>query len=1336
MEQPLRVRLFGSPELALANNARGTLATRKAWGLLAYLTRHAPSVSRSTLAALLWPELTEERGRRNLSRELTKLSALAPTSIAADYHAVGWISQGVWIDASAAEALLHTSRPQATSALAEAVTLYRGPFLDGFFLDGCAEFESWLVRERGFWQQQVARALEQLVTHHLELGEFDAAQAHARRWLELEPWQEEAHYGLMMALARAGRRTEALAQFDLCRRALACELDAAPRAATLVLAEQIRTGAFEPPELPALRVPLVPSAPPVSPQRVPNPAPAVARFFGRAAESAALARLLDIERCRIVAVLGMGGIGKTTLAAQTVRELAEGFDALVWRSLLNAPPLLELLRACLPALGASPASIPILLDDQLTLLLDCLRQQRCLLVLDNAESVLLDGERVGRYRPGYEEYGQLLRTVASYEHQSCVLLTSRELPPPLPQLAADSPLVATLRLSGLDPDAGEALLSARGLTATKEAGALVARYSGNPLALALVADAIHELYDGDLAAFLRADSVLFDDIRAVLDQQWARLTAIEQDVLLWLAVCREPCDVGDIERVLVPAAPTHRVRDALRSLQRRSLVEPGSARFGLQNVVLEYLSERLIDAVFEELVQGVWRHFTSHALMQAQALEYVRQSQQRLLLAPVTQRLEAHLTSAGLQRALHTGLTKLRMADTIVQGYAGGNALNLLLHLGVDLRDADFSRLSVWQADLRHARLPRVSFVGSDLRGSAFNEALHNSYALAWSPDGVLLASCVGAGEIRLWRTSDWQLVGSCVGPNTFVWHLAFNPTSELLASCGDDGVVRVWDVVACQPVYTLRGHRHAVQSLDWSPDGAQLITGSRDNTARIWHMERTTLLHELCGHADRVRWVAWSPNGNLVATASFDHTAVLWDACTGTRRATLAHPQEVHALAWHTNGRLLATSCFDRQVRVWDVTTCEVIRTITEPTHFAYQIAWSPDGTLIAGGGARALRIWDVASETLHAALLGHNQNVAYAVWSPNGSRLASRSETSIRVWDLASERPLIILQGTSLDVYQIGRSLDGRLFATTHIDNLIRIWDIASGSVIRTLQGPTDAIMGVSFSPDGASIAAAGLDGYLRIWDVANGLLRRALRPGRAPIDCLARSPDGSVLATGCSDGSVWFWDGEQGQALTVLRGHSLPITSITWSPDGTTLFTSSEDRTLCEWDLATEQVRAVLPTDGRSVYGIVFNPSSTTFYGTCNDETLRVWDTQTRQIVHRLPSEKIVVGIYRSPDPCRFATSGEGVVLVWDRASGKRVHRLCHHTFLGPARFVDDGRTLLTGSDDGTICFWDVSSGALLRELPTPGPYEGMRIGGATGLSAVQRDALRLLGAVDDM
>jgi hypothetical protein len=282
-------------------------------------------------------------------------------------------------------------------------------------------------------------------------------------------------------------------------------------------------------------------------------APDTVGFVGRAEELALLGRWVLQERCRVVAVLGIGGIGKTSLAARLAQQAAPSFERVYWRSLRNAPPTSEWLAGAIGFLADQQLVPPASESERITMLLQVLRARRCLLVLDNSETLFEAGQREGRYRTGMQGYGRILQAVGETSHQSCLVLTSREAPPELAVLGGG---VRGLELHGLGAAEAQALLADKLLHGDPQAWvSLVDRYGGNGLALKIVAETIRQVYDGDVAAFL-ADaaatySTVFGGIRRLLDTQAERLSPVERDLLTRLVVEREPISLAELLSVAV-----------------------------------------------------------------------------------------------------------------------------------------------------------------------------------------------------------------------------------------------------------------------------------------------------------------------------------------------------------------------------------------------------------------------------------------------------------------------------------------------------------------------------------------------------------------------------------------------------------------------------------------------------------------------------------------------------------------------------------------------------------------------------------------------------------------
>src|SRR5579883_2956271 len=373
-------------------------------------------------------------------------------------------------------------------------------------------------------------------------------------------------------------------------------------------------------------------------------------FYGRETELAQLWQWVVPERCRVVGLLGIGGIGKSTIAVKAALQMQTEFELVVWRSLANAPPLDELLASVLkfllPFQGEDPV-IPVPINEKLSKLMQSLRSHRCLLVLDNAETIL-QREPVGQWRSGYEGYGQLLRTIGETSHRSCLLLTSREKPRDMALMEGTQSLVQSLPLSGLTAADGRAIFWQKGAFTGSDAEwqTLIHHYGGNPLALKLVAAATQDLFNGSITEvmpYLSQGLAVFEDIRDLLNRQFNRISEAEQKTLFWFAIHREPVSIADIRENVVNRATQQQIPNLIHSLLRRSLIEKvkptpmakTDGLFFLQPVVMEYVTERFVQQICAEFETQQLRFLRTHTLLRVQAKDYIQAIQARLVVQPV-----------------------------------------------------------------------------------------------------------------------------------------------------------------------------------------------------------------------------------------------------------------------------------------------------------------------------------------------------------------------------------------------------------------------------------------------------------------------------------------------------------------------------------------------------------------------------------------------------------------------------------------------------------------------------------------------------------------------------
>jgi hypothetical protein len=576
----------------------------------------------------------------------------------------------------------------------------------------------------------------------------------------------------------------------------------------------------------------------------------VGQFEGRQAELEQLHCWLQQEGCRLIALLGLGGIGKSSLAAKVVHTLANeaapgtlpSFTHIIWRSLRNAPPLDALLTELVLFLSHQSDS-----QGDLKHLLQWLRAHRCLVVLDNVETILQSGDRVGQYRPGYEDYGLLFQTLGESPHQSCVVLTSREKTAEIAAMEGVELKVKSLILTGAR-EVAEAILSAKGLSGSaQERQSLSDRYGDNPLALKIVASTIQDLFGGAIAPFLEQDTFLFNGIRRLLDQQFERLTSTEKAIMTWLAINRDWTSMAELQADLFPAVMPDHLLEALESLGWRSLIERRAGQYTLQPVVMEYVSNALIETMVAELISGNLEQFHRFALLKTTVKDYIRTSQEQLVVREMLDRLEQNPAIAGgvVPHLKHLSAS-LHHSPVASSGYGAGNLLNLLAFSGEDIAGADFSDLVIRHAYLAKTAVRNVNFSGANFNKTVFTQAFSGVLSVAFQPQDQQVAIGVLSGQILLWSSVRGELTQRLSGHRSWVWSVAWSPDGRKIASSSWDTTVKIWNAQHDESVCTLTGHTNAVGGVAWSPDGHLVASGSDDETVRLWDPERERCLDVL----------------------------------------------------------------------------------------------------------------------------------------------------------------------------------------------------------------------------------------------------------------------------------------------------------------------------------------------------------------------------------------------------------------------------------------------------------------------------------------------------------
>ncbi|MFM7408098.1 MAG: NB-ARC domain-containing protein [Cuspidothrix sp.] len=1071
-------------------------------------------------------------------------------------------------------------------------------------------------------------------------------------------------------------------------------------------------------------------------------APNISVFYGRNHELNTLSQWILNDQCRLVALLGMGGMGKTALASKLAQKICPQFDYIIWRSLRETPKIEDILTDIIKFIFQQQEIVlPDTLGGKITRLIHYLKIAKCLLILDNVESIMQGDNYVGEYLTGYEGYGDLFARIGESFHQSCLVITSREKPKEITLLEAISD-VCSWQLTGLNAKEGQSIFTKYGsfFGSDDEWKAVIQTYDGNPLALKFAAVEIQEALNGNISNFvknfLNEGQVIFNNIRKLLEGQFHRLSDLEKDIMYWLAINREPCSILELQADIISSLPQPELLEALASLRRRTLIEKNNEdKFSLQNVVMEYITDKLIGEVYQEIQTEHIQLLNSHALIKAQSKDYVREAQIRLILNPIKENLLLNNGSNANDKLIDL-IARQKQNFYRIPSYLAGNIINLLCQLSTELTNYDFSNLAIWQAYLKDTSLHSVNFSHCDLSKSVFAETLSRILTVAFSPNGDILATGDTNGEISLWLVTTGKKLANWQAHQNWIRSVAFSPDGTILASGSKDKTIKLWNTNNYQCLQTLKGHTDEVWSVVFNPKELKLASGSNDKTVRIWNLE-TKECRIWQQHTQQVQSVAFNFDGTKLASGSEDKTIRIWDMNTGKcERVLEEHTGRVWSVAFHPDNLTLASSSDDQTIRVWDLNNGNCLHILKGHSGRIWSVTFSPSGNKLASGsGDETVKIWNTNTGDLLENLHDNNHRVRCVAFSPDETILVSGCDTqTLKLWDTNTGKCLRTLRGYTSWVRAVSFSPDGQKLASGSNDQTVRLWDIHTGECLTTLRGHRSWVRSVSFSPDGKKLASGSNDKTIKLWDISRGKCLKTLIGHKDWIWWITFSPDGEILFSSSDDRTVKIWDVNSGECLKTWQPLSSWIWSMALSPNGKILATGDDDYQVRLWDIDTQQCQHICLGHSLRVQAVAFSQDGKTLASGSDDGIVRLWDVNTGEFLQELKAHSRAVRAiaYRPDDQLLATSSDDQTIRLWDFTLTNTITFTEHTQGVESISFSSQDPVLASSSEDETIKIWDLQTGECRKTLKIHRLYEGINISYATGLNQAQKETMIVLGA----
>jgi len=1067
--------------------------------------------------------------------------------------------------------------------------------------------------------------------------------------------------------------------------------------------------------------------------------PIISHFIERETELEDLKKLIN-NNTQLIALLGMSGLGKSTLAVKLMETMENEFECVIWKRLTNDRPFANVLTSMIER------GIPLGAGQGVSQLMELLQNHRCLLILDDLESIMRE-DSSGDFSEEYREYGDLLKQVGTRRHQSCLLIISCDIPNSIKELL-EKPSVYTYKVPGFQVEEIKQFLRTIevNLSGSDDEWTRFRDYvGGNPSLVKLTASMIRTLRSKDLSHFFNEIDkygIENPNVTNKLEPQFRKfLLDEEKEIVYWLAINFERVSYDTLNKDIFSTEAQRRLYSNLENLRIKTWInENNESHYTLIELVKNYVLDKIIENICAEIINGNLNLFKSHALMKTKAKSSIRSRQVSKLIQPVFDKLVEHYrTKEEVENRLQEILRILRGEDQSLTGYAAANIINLLVKGRIqkspsttNLTDYDFSNITIRQADFQGVKLYKTKFCNTNLVDCIFSNSLGSVLSIDFHPEGKYLAVNDITGKIYIFDIQETKLAIHKVftaHDSGWIWGIKFSPDGSFLFSGGDDKKIKIWDFenILNSRYMCINSATYSIEcdstirdlSIFPEQEGNRFLVSAHDGDIKIWNYNDNQN-HPFWSYPyqnqNRVRSVAVNPKKpNIFASGGEDNMVTIWSIGDWQTQPIqqyelTGHEKEIRALCWSRNGKFLASAGSDHKLLIWTFDTFDTLnppnpQKLGQHENWIRSVSFSKDGKY----------------------LVSADENGTIKLWDVQNNRLIKTHENDHNCWVNSvkfhpSDETIFVSAGTDhkINKYKISNNKNNKI------------------EKINEIKGYTNFIFSIAFNPNGEEFAVGYEDAILRVWNL-DRVLKTEGRWGDddRPYDryyghknwirtVTYHPKEKNLLASSGADKKIILWkrEGKEYQKLEKLKfidsvnddcrlnntSHGSWIRKIGFNPEYKILASCSDDKTIKIWAWGTGELIQTLTGHKDWIRTLDFSPDGKYLVSGSGDKTIKIWERNAEngrwKGIQTLTEQEgghtdWIWCVTFSPDGQYLATSsGDATIKIWKKNT-ERGKWECfqsleeHEKSVRVVAFNQDGSLLASGSTNRTVIIWNTNT-----------------------------------------